>query len=224
MTTFKSWLVLICILSVVVLKTETLREYWGWNYEALVFNNGKGELNTIKVSDCTHIWLVDAVTERLGDLTAQQRVRKLALSCSPVNISILQELIPLDIDMAQHATRLYPEQAVAWFWLGEALAPIDHLGARQAYLHTVILDPNDGLAWCRLGRNYEKKGEWEMAFDAWSKCCKYGDPGSNGCFGAGRMMEKMGYSRQAIEFYRLSRWEESLKHADELEAQLNSQK
>jgi len=122
--------------------------------------------------------------------------------------------------MALLATQYYPDSSKAWFWLGEATAPTDHLGARQAYLRTVALAPRYGLAWCRLGRNYESNSELEKATEAWLNCCLNGDPGKNGCYGAGRMMEQLGNPQQAIEYYRRSHWEGALNRADELEKQL----
>jgi hypothetical protein len=123
--------------------------------------------------------------------------------------------------MALLATQLYPSSSDAWFWLGEALAPTDRLDARQAYLHTVTLSPHHGLAWCRLGYDFEYDGQLEKALANFLNCCYSGDPGYHGCYGAGRMMEQQGNLPQAIAYHRLSRWEGALKRANELEKQLN---
>ena len=83
------------------------------------------------------------------------------------------------------------------------------------------LAPRDALAWCRLGVSYEGLQEFETAAQHFLKYCRNGDPGRNGCFAAGRMMEKLGNLAQAITYYRLSRLEESLGRAAELEKQRN---
>jgi hypothetical protein len=62
----------------------------------------------------------------------------------------------------------------------------------------------------------------EQAANAYLNCCLNGDPGSNGCYGAGCMMERLGNLPQAIAYYyRLSCWEEAQNRADELERQAN---
>jgi tetratricopeptide (TPR) repeat protein len=153
-----------------------------------------------------------------GDRSAQRQAFVQALGCSPEYLSLIQAVLPKDKDMARLATQDYPESAKAWFWLGEAAVLTDLQETRQAYLHTVSLAPHNGLAWCRLGNNYQQTGELEKATEAYLSCCMNADPGKNGCVNAGRMMEQLGNLKQAIEYYRLSRWEEALKRAQELEA------
>jgi len=193
---------------------------WRWNSRAILLL--KEEPIAVTASGCNHIWLAAAEAGRRGDLTEQRQFWEQALSCSPGNVSLLQKVLPLDVDMARLATQAYPDNPSAWFWFGEAIAPTDHLSARQAYLRTVALNPGDGLAWCRLGSNYESSGQIELAWNAFVNCCYHGDPGMNGCYGAGRMMEKFGNIQQAIRYYRLSRWQGALDRADKLEAQLNA--
>ena len=197
-----------------------LQDAWGWNSRALLFLKGKGESIAVTASDCGHIWLAAADAGRRGDLAGQRQIWEQALICSPGNLSMLRALLPQDMDMALLATQYYPDHSETWFWLGEAVAPTDYLGARQAYLRTVALSPRYGLAWCRLGQNYEYDGDLEKATEAWLNCCLNRDPGSNGCYGAGRMMEQLGDPQQAIEYYRRSHWEGALNRAEELEKQL----
>ena len=79
---------------------------------------------------------------------------------------MLRAVLPQDMDIAILAIQYYPGSSETWFWLGEAVASGDPLGARQAYLRTVSLAPRYGLAWCRLGRNYKYNGELEKATEA----------------------------------------------------------
>ena len=165
-------------------------------------------------------WLGDSIapTDPLRARQAYSRV----LASSRKNISILRTVLPFDKDMALLATQLYPDSSESWFWLGDSIGGWrDLLGARQAYLHAIALSPHNSMAWCGLGYNYEINNEFEKSSEAYLNCCSYGDPGSNGCYGAGRMMEQLGDPQQAIEYYRRSRWEGSLNRADELENQLS---
>jgi hypothetical protein len=52
---------------------------------------------------------------------------------------------------------------------------------------------------------------------AFLNCCYFGDPGKNVCWNAGRVSEEQGNFQQAIEYYRLSRWEMALERAKVLE-------
>ena len=209
-------LVWICVLVAAIFFGVDLQDSWQWNLRAHLFLKGKGESIAVTASGCDHLWLVGAEAGKRGDLVGQRQIWEQSLGCSPGILSLLQIILPQDVDMALLATQKYPKNPEAWFWLGEAIAPIDNLGARQAYLHTISLAPHDGLAWGRLGRNFEYDGELEKAAQAWLNCCYDGDPGSHGCFGAGRMMELLGDPQQAIDYYRLSRWEGALNRASEL--------
>ena len=78
----------------------------------------------------------------------------------------------------------------------------------------------DGLRWAQLGYLLSKT-EPQAAFDAFLQSCELGDPGLHGCYGAGRMMEQLGDTKKAIEYYRRSFLEKARERADELEAQLD---
>jgi len=69
-------------------------------------------------------------------------------------------------------------------------------------------------------RQYYPTKKLLTAQDAYSQFCHHGDPGSNGCYNAGRIYEETGDYSEALHYYRLSRWSESLRRADELEARL----
>ncbi len=208
-------------LIMVVLSGVHLQNAWQWNIRALHLLKRKGEAIPIKALGCDHLVLIGAEAGERGDISVQHNIMEHALGCSRTNISIVSTVFPLDEDLALLATQLYPDSSRSWFWLGESIAPTDHLRARQAYLRNVELSPKNGLTWCRLGFNYYDHGqEFEKALDAFLNCCYYGDRGSNGCYGAGRMMERLGNPQQAIEYYRLSKWDGALKRADELENQV----
>ncbi len=77
-----------------------------------------------------------------------------------------------------------------------------------------------GMVW--IGKRVRYEWNTQHALEAFLTCCNIDDAGSNGCYGAGRMAEKLGDPQKAIEYYRLSRWDGALKRADELEAELNT--
>jgi cytochrome c-type biogenesis protein CcmH/NrfG len=132
----------------------------------------------------------------------------------------LQSLRPLDRDLASQAVKLYPQNSAAWFWLGEASFTEEKAISRQAYQQATTLNPKDSVAWCRLGSIYENANELDLALKALTACCRLGDPGRNGCWGAGRVYEKLGDLPAAIATYRRSIWSTALQRADELEKQL----
>jgi len=135
-------------------------------------------------------------------------------------LDLIHAVQPLDPTLASMAVQRYPDRAIAWFWMGEALSQSgDKTQAISAYQQTVALDPLDALAWCRLG--YLLNGPDLLAARyAYAQCCHHGDPGSNGCYNAGRIYEETGDYPQALHYYRLSRWADSHRRADELEARL----
>jgi tetratricopeptide (TPR) repeat protein len=214
----------ICVLAAALLLGGRLWEAWQWNWTGLRLMKGQEASIPLTPPGCSHIshiWLVGMMAGKRGDLPAQRQAFEQALKCSSNYLSLIQAVLPEDLEIARLATQQYPENSKAWYWLGQASAPTDPFAAQQAYLRTLTLDPHNDWAWYRVGRNYELNGEFEMAGEAYLKCCLNGDPGSNGCWGAGRMMEKLGNLQQAIEYYRLSRWEKALERAQELEKQLS---
>jgi len=217
-------LVLICVLSTALLAGENLQNAWFWISIGIQINKDITVPMEIIEPNCAHIWISGAIVVKYGDPSDQRSVWKYAINCSENNISQLHIIFPNDLDMAQLATQRYPNNYGSWLWLGDATALINYLDARQAYLRSVALAPENGLVWCTMGWNYEQTNEIENAFRAFLNCCLNGDPGLNGCSGAGRMMEILGNTQQAIEYYQLSRWEGALKRANELKTQLNTHK
>ena len=219
MKIFPIGLIVICILSVAIFMGGNIQDSLRWNITGIHLIKGEDASIAIENPDCSHIWMAGLIAGRSGDLSAQHRAWEKALTCSPGSLPILRIILPQDVDLAMAAVQRYPHTSQAWFWLGEAIAPTNPLGARQAYLRTVELSPHHALAWCRLGRDYKQEGDLERAAAAFLNCCENGDPGSNGCYGVGRIMEELGKPQEAINYYRRSRWEGAQKRADELEKQ-----
>jgi tetratricopeptide (TPR) repeat protein len=144
------------------------------------------------------------------------------LGCGTEYVSLLSAIQPANYEVASLAVARYPDNPSAWFWLGQTAEAFDWKIAQEAYSHMVQLEPSNGLAWCRLAEHYENYGQFQAAADAYLSCCRNGDPGYIGCSGAGRMMEKLGNPRQAIAYYRLSKWPKAQERADALESQLGA--
>jgi tetratricopeptide (TPR) repeat protein len=146
------------------------------------------------------------------------------LGCGAPYVSLLGAIQPASYADATLAVARYPDDPDAWFWLGETAQAVAPQAALAAYSRVVQLEPSNGLAWCRLGLRYQVTGQLQAAVEAYLSCCRNGDPGSNGCYGAGAIMEKLGDPRLAVEYYRLSKYEGAQKRADELESQLGAGK
>jgi tetratricopeptide (TPR) repeat protein len=214
-----------------------------------------------------------------------------ALLCAPEYIDLVRAVANERTSLAELATRLYPQRAEAWFWLGELQTETSPVEAAHAYRTGLQSKPHDERAWIALGIILSKQdaqaasqlydelhleelaGEspslavetqfllasaisqeeperaiqlyqdglqrkptdgirWrelgdllyekdpQAAIEAYLQSCHRGDPGSNGCYRAGRTAEELGDLEAAIRYYRLSQWSRALERADELEKQL----
>ncbi len=176
-------------------------------------------LKPLARNDCRVNWQLILLAYDSNDHAEIEADWKQLLGCTPEAIDWLFQMFPERTDMASAAAELYPNEPQAWFWLGEqANQTGDQLVAIQYFSETVRLQPSDGLGWCRLGYLYEGQEMFQAAIDAYWQCCSNGDPGSNGCYGAGRNAEKVGDTQAAIQYYRRSHWLPAQQRADALEA------
>jgi tetratricopeptide (TPR) repeat protein len=210
----------ICVLSMSLLLVAHLWDAFQWNWIDIWLAKGQ----TVSIPDssrsCYHNWFIGMAAGNRGDLSAQQDTFTRLLGCSSNYLTLMQIVLPENLELARLATQYYPENSRAWSWLGRASLLSDHFVSRQAYLRTVTLTPNDGFAWFELGWNYEQSDEFENAGRAYLKGCFNGDYNYFCCWSAGRMMEKQGDLEKAIQYYRLSKSEKSLERARQLEEQL----
>lgn len=164
-------------------------------------------------------WFQALIAGRFGN-TALQRWHWLAYlrSGAAYAPALINSAVPEDLQLALTAVQSHPDRAEAWFWLAEALAEGGFPAqATSAYQAALDIQPNNPLSWCRLG-NLLRPHDVLAARDALLRCCLLGDPGSNGCVNAGAIEEERGDYTTAIRYYRLSRWSEAWRRADELEA------
>ncbi len=174
-------------------------------------------LKPIAGDDCRVVWQVILMAYANNDRSEIEADWKHLLDCTPNAIDWLFEMFPEREDMAGEAAILYPKEPLAWFWLGEqANQAVNPQRALQYYSETIRLDPANGLAWCRLGNIHEDQEQLQTAMVDYWQCCLNGDRGSNGCYGAGRIAEKLGDIPAAIQYYRHSHWLPALQRADAL--------
>jgi tetratricopeptide (TPR) repeat protein len=215
-----TWLSRLLFVLMLLYSGARLGDSWRWNVWATRLLKDGQIPRPPEIKRCSQKWLTGVAAGIRGDLEEQRQIWEQSLACSQHYLSLLHAAVPGDQELARLAAQLYPRNALAWFWLGETLFYTDQPASLPAYLHIVELEPRNGTAWCRLGWIYEGLGEAETAAEDFYKCCREGDPGRNGCFGAGRNMEKLGDLTQAISYYRLSRDPNAQSRADELQKQL----
>jgi tetratricopeptide (TPR) repeat protein len=175
-------------------------------------------LTPIIGEDCRVNWQIILLANGNGKPQEVESYINNLLACSPESVYLLLTIFPTRVDLANQVSQLYPKEPKAWFWLGDlANQSGDILQAKEYFIESVNLDPAYGLAWCRLGIIYEQQNLLNDAEDAFWQCCQNGDPGSNGCYGAGRMAEQLNDIPSAIKFYNHSHWQPALQRADELE-------
>ena len=176
-----------------------------------------GELEIKAQERCEYYWQAGRLRQ-LAEVESDSYYS--ILGCSASYLPLLQVTNLMNVDLAQTAVNMYPESSSAAFWLAEAVAKSDISRAEALYERAVEITPSFGVSWCRLGYIRENKDDLSNALNAFQACCNNADPGYHGCWGAGRVYEKLGDEISAISAYRLSTWENAHARADELEKKL----
>lgn len=146
-------------------------------------------------------------------------IKKL-MDCSELYVSMLSKLYPENLELAKLAVWAYPNEVTPYYWLINATDPSLQKIPIGPVKNILSINPEDGLAWRYLGLIYLNDGNIQSAIDAHIQSCYNGDPGSNGCYNAGRLLEQVGRYEEAISYYRLSRHDFIRSNADRLEALL----
>lgn len=126
------------------------------------------------------------------------------LSRSPAMLSLLYTLYRQDIPIAERAHELYPDNVLAAFWLGEAVAPQDLPRAIALYERALAMTPLNAVRWVELGWHYRHNQQYEAALAAYDRGCVLRDRGGNGCWQAGLLSQELGLNQQAADYYRLT--------------------
>lgn len=143
------------------------------------------------------------------------------LDCSYLHMRMIRNKFPDNQGLAGQAAFLYPNDTAPLYWLIEASDPEITEKSKNIVQRILNINPKDGLAWRYLGIIYIKQGDIPGAIDAHINSCFNGDPGVNGCYNAGRLLEQEGKFEEALYYYRLSSWSVSKENANRLEAELS---
>lgn len=143
------------------------------------------------------------------------------IACSSTSMRMLWSIYPSEPALANLAVQLYPGQAAPLYWLISVTDPQITDQSKPLIEEILRINPRDGLAWRYLGIILIQEDDIQGAIEAHIHSCYNGDPGSNGCYNAGRLLEQEGRYEEALYYYRLSRWPVSQQAADDLEARLN---
>jgi tetratricopeptide (TPR) repeat protein len=294
-------LLLLAVLIILLAFWQQLVIYWDRNIAALdtmrslqtddpiMVDYTKQNLTALRNENkCPGAWFLGLVYNSLGDLVQRDQSWETALACSPIYIQLVRAKVPEELNLAEFAVQVQPEQAEAWFWLAKLeakdkpdqaiqaywkglklqpyqkdawvqlsgiLASLDIQDAMNIYeqfnLDQVVTNdpvlrsepkfmmasilsgnqperaiqlyrqglqdnPSDGVRWYQLG-DLLAKGDPKAGLEAYLQSCYHGDPGAHGCYGAGLMAEKLGDIPSAIRYYRLSKWQDALQRAIQLE-------
>ena len=107
-------------------------------------------------------------------------------------------------------------KAEALYALGKIVYKENPEMAFDLYRKGLALRPANHLRWLELG-DMLKDTHPQEAIQAYLRYCLLGDVGNHGCYRAGLTAEALGLRREAIEYYRRSRWSGAHERADELE-------
>jgi len=167
--------------------------------------------------DCHFKWLsFDPIINKTPFEKNDQVIDEL-LNCSLLHVYFIRIFTPTDMELAQKASLIYPEDPGIIFWLADGIEKDNPDQAELLFRRIVELVPSDGKAWHRLARLVAANGFIDEAIGYNIKSCYNNDPGSNGCYGAGRLLEQQGRFEEAIYYYRLSRHDFIRANADRLE-------
>ena len=198
-----------------------------WTARALVWSPSEPAMGTASralttAEGCSAHWFRGLLAHAVSDEHARDTAWVKAMRCSPHYVSMVLATIPDHSLLAETAVWVQPDSADAWFWLAQVRSQEDPQVAIELYRRGLALRPTDGRRWVALG-NLLAFRDPEAAIEAYLQACNHGDPGSNGCWNAGKAAERLGDIPAAIRYYRLSRWSVAQSRAAQLEQQLRDQ-
>jgi len=168
--------------------------------------------------NCRALWLRGLIAQAEGRRSDRDEAWAEWLRCPEARVAFLEVFLEEDVRWAERSVRLAPQDAESWFWLARLRAATDPDEAIALYQQGLERNPFDALRWRELGDLLVNRDP-EAAIQAYLNSCIYGDPGSNGCYRAGRTAERLGDLERAARYYRLSRNEGIRQMAVEIERQ-----
>ena len=170
--------------------------------------------------NCHFQWLGLSLYSESQSFTPNNLIVENLIKCSIVNMQMIRIRYPTEQNFAEMAVHTYPGESFPLYWLSDCIGK-GFTSEKKPILERILrINPKDGVAWRILGLIYIEEKNIPEAIQAHINSCNNGDPGSNGCYHAGRLLEQEGKYKEASYFYRLSRWKPSQDAADRLEAEL----
>ena len=182
-----------------------------------------GNLNRFASQNCQVYWFIWLAKRRQMDDRIIERISPKVMQCSGAYIQMMRRISPENIALATEAVYYQPNLAESWFWLADLSSVQDPELAIDYFEIGLEIDPLSGRNWIELGRLLESRDQLK-ALEAFLIACHLDDPGKHGCYGAGRVAEKIGDLQNAMAYYRLSTWPPVREKADRLEESLKSNK
>lgn len=228
------WLLAVWLVALWALEAQDLARAWWVNQAAVAMVRGwfsskvsLGEAQALLASpfladDCRALWLQGLVAHAQGREAGRDDAWTRWLQCPQARVAFVEAVTGDDISWAERSVRLAPQDAEGWFWLARLRADSDPDGAIALYRQGFARNPVDALRWRELGDLLAGRDPGG-AILAYLNSCYYGDPGSNGCYRAGKTAERLGDWGRAAQYYRLSRNEEVRRLAVEMEKRLQGQ-
>lgn len=177
-------------------------------------------LGRLANQQCRAHWYEGLVYDMTGDLAGRAASWGALLNCSAGYTGFMSLLVDDDVELARLAIASQPKDAAGYFWLAGLTARESPADAVAFYERGLELDPGNGRQWLALAELLRPVDE-TAALDAYLQACLHGDPGANGCLNAGDLAQTHGDTQSAIDYYRLSKYDEARTRADELERLLS---
>ena len=136
--------------------------------------------------------------------------------------NMIRVLFPENLDLAKQASISFPQTKGYLYWVLDS-AESEYKLSIETLNHILGLDPQDTVAWRRLGDVLWRNGEREEGLQAYLNACEIDDRESNGCYYVGTSYRALGDFEKSIYYFRKSYWPPSWKKADQLEAELSAQ-
>lgn len=179
--------------------------------------------STIDRDLSSHYKWLDLMGKRQNNKEISEKsVYKDFIHSTKLYANMVRVLFPSDLYLASQANNFYPNTKEYLYWVVDS-TQTDYDLAIMKLNEILVLDPNDTVAWRRLGDNLWRNGDKEAGLQAYLNACEINDRESNGCYYVGTSYRAMGELEKSLYYFRLSYWPPSWEIADRLEAELSTQ-
>jgi len=171
----------------------------------------------------SHYKWLDLMGKKQNNIEISEKsVYKDFIHCTKLYANMVRVLYPNDLELASEANYYYPNTKDFLYWVVDS-TQTDYELAVMKLNEILDLDPNDSVAWRRLGDNLWRNGDNIAGLQAYLNACEINDRESNGCYYVGYSYKAMGELEKAIYYFWLSYWSPSWEIADQLETELSTQ-